>query len=501
MVQPPTAATRERLSQTPSSSKGSTRQTMFAEYLQHDACGLAELLRLGEISSVDLMEAAIARALAVNPQLNALCHERFSETLEIARTTKQVGPFGGMPFLLKDSVPAIRFPSSLGSHYFKGRVHAGNSEVVTRCEAAGLIPFARTTAPELLMSASTEAVANGGVTRNPWNLDHSPGGSSGGAAAAVAAGIVPIAHASDGGGSIRIPASCCGLFGLKPSRGRIPAGPFVTEFRAGLASDGFLSRSVRDTALALDAVCGTDVGAPYAAFGLEGEYFNKTLRGTNEELRIVLWRDAWGQCQIHPECLAAADRLAKICSDLGHLVEERPPMEIDFPQYLASLSRVFAAFAVTDVDARARTLGRPPLRDELEPTTWGAVDLGRSLSASDYLRALTLVQNVGREFGRYMADIDVIVTPTLTQPPPRLGVITMQTDFAFHQNLNFSYTAFLILANASGQPAASLPISQSASGLPIGAQIIGRSGRDDVLLALAAEIEQFAPWVKRVPDI
>jgi amidase len=474
---------------------------MFAEYRDYDACGLAKLLDEKQVTPLDLMEAAIDRAGIVNPVLNVLCYERFEESLDIARRATSSGPFGALPFLLKDSIPSARFPASLGSRFFRDVSLHQDAELVTRCQAAGFIPFARTTVPELLLSTATEAAANGAPTRNPWSLTHSPGGSSGGAAAAVAAGIVPIAHASDGLGSIRVPASCCGLFGLKPSRGRLPTGPFAAEIRAGLGTDGFLSRTVRDTAMALDAVSGPDVGAPYAAYGPPGRYMDALQQRRAEPLRIAVWRDPWGLIPVHPDCLEAVETCAEICGDLGHHLDLEDPVAIDFPGYMAAISRVFASFMVADIELRGQLSGRTPTEADFERTTWTFYEFGRTLCAADYIRAIGAVQRAGRQLSRYMADFDVVLTPTLSRPPARLGEISMAVDFAVHERASFEYAAFTTLVNASGQPAASVPIARNPEGLPIGVQIIGQGGREDVLLRLATEIEAAAPWTDRRPAI
>lgn len=474
---------------------------MFSEYGSYDAWGLAQLLAARKASPLELMSAAIERAREVNPAINALCFEQFEIALEIARTTKLTGSFGAIPFLLKDSIAAREFPSSMGSALFSGRTHSQDADLVTRFRAAGLIPFARTTTAPFMMSATTEASVYGGPTRNPWNLEHSSGGSSGGAAAAIAAGIVPLAHASDGGGSIRIPASCCGLFGLKPSRGRLPAGPVAGDIRVGLGTDGVLSRSVRDTALALDSVTAADLGAPYAAHGPAGNWAATLNVDPKEKYRLALWTDAFDEAPVHADCVDAVKRLGHICTKLGHHVEEAPLADIDFGALVHALKIIFGATLAVDLDRRASELKRPIRPEDIERTSWTAYEFGKGLAAADFIGALATIHSVGRRMARYMEAYDFILTPTLTRPPAKLGEITMDTDFAADGAAAFAYTSFLVITNASGQPAANIPGAWNSAGLPIGAQIIGRSGSEAKLLELAAQIERHAPWDHQRPSM
>ncbi|HVZ46602.1 MAG TPA: amidase family protein [Ramlibacter sp.] len=470
---------------------------MFSEYKDYDALGLADLLRRKRVSPAELMEAAVARAREVNPVLNALCYEKYEESLALARALPLKGTFGAVPFLLKDSIAATRFKTSMGSRFFKDVEHKQDATLVTRFGEAGLVSFARTCAPELLMSATTEAVVNGGPTRNPWSLTHSSGGSSGGASSAVAAGIVPLAHASDGGGSIRIPGSSCGLFGLKPSRGRLPAGPLTSEIRAGLGTDGFLSRSVRDTAAALAAVCAPDPVAPYAAHGPAVNYADRSSLPSHR-LRIAVWTSAWEMYPVHADCVAAVETLARHCEQLGHAVEVTQPAAFDYGAYADATTRLFASHVALDIDRRAKLLGRAPGPEDLEPATRSAYEKGKTISAADYLAAVATIHAVGRAMTGFMSNVDVVLTPSLTQPPPLLQEIAQARNIADHQEANFARTAFLIPANASGQPAATVPVHWNAEGLPIGAQMIGGAGREDVLFALAFEVEELAPWQPRL---
>jgi amidase len=470
-----------------------------SEYERYDALGLASLLHKGEVTPRELMKCAITLATQ-SSDLNSLCHERFEESLQVAAAASIKGPFGALPFLLKDSALASsRFPSSLGSRLFEGMEFKFNATLVNRFDAAGLICFARTTVPELCMAPTTEAVRNGGPTRNPWDRQRSAGGSSGGAAAAVAAGIVPIAHGNDGGGSIRIPASCCGVYGLKPTRGRVPVGPARGEGWGGLAAEGVLSRTVRDTAAAIDAIAGIEAGAPYACPSAPDSYLQQLTEEPSRSLRIAVWRSAWSDIPIAADCLNAVAHTATLLRSLGHEVFERPPAEIDFPAFTEALIQVLAVNVVVSVDGMVK--GRPidEWRHELEPAILDAYHLGRTLPADHYVRAINTFHSIGRRLEKSMAGVDLILTPTLTRPPVCLGELSMQTDFRTFRGQVASYTTFLAVINASGQPAASVPVYWTPDGIPIGVQLIGHFGREDQVLRASAQLEQVAPWANRRP--
>ena len=367
--------------------------------------------------------------------------------------------------------------------------------------ADGFLPFGRTTAPEFSMAPTTEAKANGGPTRNPWKLNHSTGGSSGGAAAAVAAGILPVAHGSDGGGSIRIPASCCGVYGLKPSRGLVPAGPSRGEGWGGLASDGVLSRSVRDTAAALDGIAGADPGAPYAAPTNAGGYLAGLERPFDRPLRVAMWTRAFDDIPLHPDCLAAVREAAQVLEGLGHEVVETDLPPIAFAKFVKAQIDVMAANAAVLVNGKVRNASDTAWQVLLEPAILDAWDRGRRLSAEDYILAITWFHTIGRQMEAAMTGFDFVLTPTLCQPPLPLGQLSTDTDFATFRTAASRYTTFLAIINASGQPAASLPLSWNAEGLPIGVQLIGHFGAKADLLRLSAQIETARPWFDRRPAI
>jgi amidase len=466
-----------------------------SEYEQLDGVALAALLDAGEVSAHELMACAVALAQQRAPQRNALTYERYEESLELARHWQPRGVFGGIPFLLKDSGGASRrFPSSLGSRLFDGMTYASNTNLIERFEQAGLIPFARTTVPELCMATTTEATRNQGPTRNPWDPTRSAGGSSGGAAVAVATGIVPVAHASDGGGSIRIPASCCGVFGLKPSRGLMPTGPLKGEGWGSLSVEGVLSRSVRDTAAALDATAGQDAGAPYAAPAFANSFQEAIRRGPGRPLRIGVWRTPFAGLAIDAECLRALDKTAQLCKSLGHQLIELATPAFDYDGLVQAHSDVLATHIVLSTQARLQTLGRALRDDDLEPALRDGYEVGRALPATAYAAAIARFHQVGRWMHSQMAGVDLLLTPGILRPPAHLGELVMQGGFREFRHRISRYSCFIALLNASGQPAASLPTHWTDARLPIGTQLVGPHGDDDLVLQLAAQLEQTGAW-------
>lgn len=468
------------------------------QYQALDGLGLAEALQRGETTPAQLMDCAIGVATSVNPALNALCYERYEESRAVAREWTLRGPFGGIPFLLKDSGLAhIRFPSSIGSRLLDDTTYARNATLADRFEQAGLIPFARTTVPEFCMAPTTEALRNGGPTRNPWDPARSSGGSSGGAAVAVAAGIVPLAHGSDGGGSIRIPAACCGVYGLKTSRGRVPIGPFKGEGWGSLATDGVLSRTVRDTAAALDAVAGMEVGAPYSAPPAPDSYLALLSRPL-QPLRVAVWRSAFAGVEVAPECVAAVEHAAALLASAGHTVVESQPPDIGYDEFVTAHAQVLAANIVLSVDARLAQTGRALQADDLEPAYRDGYEEGRRLSAATYAACVNRFHAVGRVLAAYLQDYDIVLSPSLTQLPLQLGVLsTRGVSFMDFRRQVGRYGTFAAAFNASGQPAASLPLYWTEAGLPVGVQIAASFGREDLLLQLSAQLEQLAPWSGR----
>ncbi len=473
------------------------------DYEAQDALGLAAAVRRGEVSPGELLDAALARAEALNPTLNALT--RLAPEVARRRIAEGLpeGPFRGVPFLLKDlGCEAAEFPANNGSRLLAGTTYPADSHLYERLAAAGLATFGRTTAPEGGVGPVTEAAVYGGPTRNPWALDRTPGGSSGGAAAAVAAGIVPAAHGSDGGGSVRLPASNCGLFGMKATRARLPDGPFAGEGWAGMAIDGFLTRSVRDTAALLDACSGPDLGAPYWAPPLAGS-FAEALARPPKRLRVAFTDRTLEGEAIHPDCAAAVRDAAALLSDLGHHVEETAPKP-DVRAMMEAWTVVVACGTASWVRAKLRKLGRGLEEGELEPVALSALAYAEALRGHDYLDAVEAVHDFGREMAAFFERHDALLTATMAEPPAEIGRFAHSRfddfrDYRLGPEGVFPYSPFTAIYNASGQPAASLPLSWSAEGLPVGVQIATAFGADETLIALSAEIEAARPWFDRRP--
>jgi len=476
-----------------------------SEFAKHDALALAALVRRGEVTPAELLESVLARIDAVNPKINAVCSLAVDAARNVIAHGVADGPFMGVPLLLKDlGAGAIGVPQSNGSRFFQGLAASRDAEIVARYRRAGFVLVGRTTSPEMGISPSTEAAAYGGPTRNPWHVGHSAGGSSGGAGAAVAAGILPMAHATDGAGSIRIPASCNGLVGLKPSRGRMPMGPEVGEGWGGLATVHVVSRSVRDTAAALDATHGEDLGAPYASPSAPSMAYADGILIAPRTLRIAYCDTTFDGDRIHPEVAHAVRGVAQACAGLGHHVEEaRPPIAV--MEMLKPLMVVVATGTGAAIRARARVVGRMPAADEIEPVTRGALELSEKLSAADYLEAIGTLHALTRRVARFFTQYDMLLTATLAEPPAVLGRFTMREPDFMAYRLGpegiAPYSPYTPLANMTGQPAISLPLAWSKGGLPIGMQFTGRFGDEMDLLKLAAQFEAARPWFDRRPTL
>lgn len=471
----------------------------FAEYAEFDALGLAELVRNKEVSAEELLRAAIARIEAINPSINAVVTEMFDEGRAVISDGVSDGPFAGVPFLLKDlgaSYAGVR--ATNGSRLFREYVPDYDTELVRRYKTAGLVTIGRTNTPEFGLNPSTESMLLG-PCRNPWNLDRSTGGSSGGAAAAVATRIVPIAHASDGGGSIRIPASCCGVVGLKPSRGRMPTGPDSGESWEGFATEHAVSVSVRDNAALLDATSGPEVGAPYGIPAPERPFLDEVTTDPGK-LRIA-WFTEGAATETHPDCIAAAIDAAELCEELGHEVVEASP-DLDYDVVKAAFSLVVSAHTAAMLDSFAEDMGMTIDSSTLEPATLGWARPGRDATAGDLARAKSVFNYATRTVGQFLTEYDVLLTPTLGTPPPELGHLdTVNIPFAeFHQRA-FDFLPFTWLHNLTGLPAMSVPLYWNAGGLPIGVQIAGRYADEATLFRLAGQLEEARPWKNRIPSI
>jgi amidase/6-aminohexanoate-cyclic-dimer hydrolase len=474
------------------------------DYEAHDAVGLAALVAAGEATPEALLEAALARVGRWNPALNAVVDLREEAARGLIAAGPPRGPLRGVPFLLKDlALEAEDFPASGGSRLLEGTRFTGDSNLYARLKAAGLVTFGRTASPEGGVGPVTEAAVYGGPTRNPWALDRTPGGSSGGAGAAVAAGIVPAAHGSDGGGSVRIPAACCGVFGFKPTRARLPEGPFSGEGWAGMATDGWITRSVRDAAALMDATHGPDLGAPYHAPPL-GRSFMTAVARPPRRLRIALSAAHPLGGEVHPECRAAVEAAGRLLEGLGHHVEAAAPA-VDVAAMMAAWTRIVACGTALWV-RRGRAQRGGGFAGDVEPLIASACAYADTISGADYLAAVEVVHAFGRDMAAFFETRDALVTPALAEPPAKLGRFTpaLWSDFLacrLGPEGVLPYSPFAPQANASGQPAASLPLRWTAEGLPVGVQATARFGEDDALMALCAEIEAAAPWFDRRPPL
>ena len=471
----------------------------FAEYANYDGLGLAELVKKKKVKPAKLVEAAIERVERHNGRLNTVVFKAYDEARAKA-TTKLSGAFAGVPMLLKDVLGFKKgWPTRQGSRFVPAAPSTFDATLVARFEAAGLIPLGKTNVPEFGIVPFTEPKLYG-PARNPWKLDYSTGGSSGGSAAAVAAGIVPLAHANDGGGSIRIPASCCGLVGLKPTRGRNPLGPMIGDIFGGLVAEHVVSRSVRDTAAALDATAGPEIGDPYAAPPTPGSYL-AAIKRKPKKLRIAFATKGLGGAAFDPECKAATEAAAKLCAKLGHHVEESLP-QVSPDDIGANFLSIFASGLTMVLDSIAKATGKTPTRDEFEGLTWSLYQFGKTITAAQYLLCWASLQRVSRQVAAWQQPYDALITPVLATPPMKLGTVNFEeTDLTKGFAPITGYVPFAAGQNITGQPAISLPLAWSKSGLPIGVQFVGRFGEEHVLLQLAAQIERAEPWSNKRPPV
>ena len=471
------------------------------ELARLDATAQAELVRRGEVSALELVEGAIAAIEKLNPVLNAVVTPMFDRALDEARAGARSGPFAGVPYLVKDlvvEVAGVRFTE--GSRFLAGNISTYDSELVTRLRRAGLIITGKTNTPEFGMVPTVEPELFG-PTRNPWDTSRSTSGSSGGSAAAVAAGFVPMAHANDLGGSIRYPASACGLFGLKPTRARNPLGPEYGDAISGWAVEHAVTRSVRDSAALLDATAGPAPGDPYPA-PAPARPFASEVGADPGRLRIGFTDRTPDGGTGHPDCRAALADAAALCESLGHdLVEAELPGLT--PEVGSAIGRVFAAATAWIVGYWVRKLGRSPEAGELDPLTRAYWEAGRGVSAADYLLAIEDCQAFGRIVASFLDDVDVWLTPTLSTPPAPLGEIVSTPEEpmrALHRGgPTVAYAG--VVANLTGNPAMSVPLFWNGDGLPIGAHFLGRFGDEATLIRLASQLEGARPWAERRPPV
>ena len=474
------------------------------DYLQCDATALAAAVANGDVTPTELLDIALARTGEVNGALNAvvLLADDVARR-KIAEGLPQ-GPLTGVPFLLKDlGAEAVDYPSHNGSKLYADTRYTRNSAIYERLEAAGLVTFGRTASPEGGIGPVTEAAVYGGPTRNPWDLSRTSGGSSGGSGAAVAAGIVPAAHGSDGGGSVRIPASNCALFGFKATRARLPDGPFYGEGWAGMAIDGFLTRSVRDTALLHDVCQGPDLGAPYYAPPLNGTFRN-ALDQNPGKLRIALCDTSLTGAPVHDDCRNAVQNAAKLLEDMGHFITPARPAA-DTEAMMHAWTIIVGCGTALGVRKTVEARGKPLQDGEVEGVTLGAIEYAKSISGDKYLECVGKIHAYGRQMAAFFEDYDILLTPTMAEPPAKVGRFSHdRTDYANYRtgpNGVFVYSPFTAAFNASGQPAASVPLHWSDDGLPIGIHLAARFGEDELLMSLCADLERARPWFHCRPDL
>lgn len=469
---------------------------------KEDATGLAAWVRSGEVQPIELVNAVIERLEHVEPQLNAVTERLYDRAREAAlEPAAREGLFAGVPTLIKDLFSPVQGAAMTNGSLSLGGARADfDCEVVARLRRAGCVIVGTSTSPEFGTSYSTES-NRFGATRNPWNTQRSTGGSSGGAAALVAARVVPFAHGNDGGGSLRVPASCCGVFGLKPSRGLLPSGPMVGEGWAGMGTSHAVTLSVRDSAALLDATAGIDLGAPYAA-PLSPQAYATALQQGPRPLRIALVE------QLEPwptsaKSLQAVRHAARLCESLGHRVETAR-LPVVLPEFLDQVFTIIGASTQNYLDLLGRMRNAPVRPEEVEARTRIILREKGSVSGAQYAAAVEWIHALGRQFALFMRDYDVILSPTLAREPVPIGELDLQDDSISLEEMIerfHSYSPFAALFNASGQPAMSVPLYWSEQGLPMGAHFAGRFGEEVTLLALAAQLEQAQPWRHRVPEV
>ena len=468
-----------------------------------DGVELARLVQQGKASPTELLEEAIARADAINPKLNAIIHRLDEQARSVAASmskqkTSEQATLQGVPFLTKDLTVMTK-----GDPYHAGNVALRDSDfraghtthLATMFQQLGLVNFGRTNTPEFGGTVTTEPISHG-ACRNPWNIDHSTGGSSGGSAAAVAAGIVPIAHANDGGGSIRIPASECGLVGLKPSKGRVSFGPKLGEAWAGAAIDGVVTRTIRDTARVLDGISQPWIGDPYWA-PLPTTSFEQAISDAPRQLRVgLVTESSWGT--VHPECIMAAEQTALALQDLGHLVEVAKPDALFDDDLFEHFKVVLASSEAFSVEKLQDAVGRRFETGDMEADTQALVELGRKYSATDYLASVEWFHSYTRQMASWWQEFDLLLTPVIAEPPPKIGELRDPRTGTKRLRELLLFTAQF---NITGQPAISLPMHTSKEGLPIGVQLVAAMHGESLLLQVGQQLEDASSWYNRKPAV
>jgi amidase len=488
---------------------------------EHDGIALAGLIRAGELHPRELVEAVIERIEALNPRLGCVVAPMYDEARRVAREPLPAGPLAGVPFLLKDLLGAYAgAPLRSGSRFYRDYVPTSDSELIRRYRAAGLIAVAKTATPELGITPYTEPLLHG-PARNPWDLSRTPGGSSGGSAAAVAARIVPFASGGDGGGSIRIPAACCGVFGLKPTRGRTPAGPHYGDIWQGAAVQHALTRSVRDSAALLDLSAGPDPGAPSYP-PPPARPFLAEVDAPPGRLRIAYTARPLLGGTVDPECVAALEDAVGLLRELGHELVEACP-EVDGPAFSRAFFTLLCGETAAEVAAGEQLLGRKASASDFEVQTWSLALLGRNLSAGAFVGAQRTLQAITRRVAPFFGEHDLLLTPTLSRPPVLIGALQSRgaeallmkalgrlgagsliqrlLDMTPAVERVYHFIPFTPVFNITGQPAMSVPLYWTAGGLPVGVQVVGRFADESTLFRLAGQLERARPWAGRVPPL
>lgn len=472
----------------------------FSDYSKYDGLGLAALVKRGEVTPAELLDEAIARTEAINPKINAVIMKHYDEARAQITRGLPDGLFKGVPFLLKDLHLLLEGTvTTYGSALYQGYRAGHNSTLTQRYLDAGLVIFGKTNSPEFGLAGTTEPRLYG-PTRNPWNLNHSAGGSSGGAAAAVAAGILPFANASDGGGSIRIPASACGLFGMKPTRGRTPMGPDRGEGWGGMSIAHVVSRSVRDSAAVLDATSGDAPGDPYVAPAKARPFLDEVGAPTGR-LRIAFSSRRPNGSESHPDVVKAVEEAAKLCESLGHIVEEAAP-KFDPENMSKHQATIVGANVALTLRQRAAQLGREITPEDVEHITWLIAQAAGLRNSVDYAEGTLFMHRLSRQMAEFHETYDVYLSPTLHLPPVELGKLDMMgKDIGAYLRLSSEYMPGTAPFNMTGQPSMSMPLHWNAAGLPVGTMFTGRFGDEATLFRLAAQIEEAKPWADRRPAL
>ena len=491
----------------------------FSEYDRYDAIALGELVKNRQVTPEELLSEAISRSEKLNPLINAVVTPMYDEARGAIAEGFSGDIFSGVPFLLKDAITAYKgVPMTGGSRACVDYVPDYDAEMVVRFKKAGLVIFAKTNIPEFCLMGVTESELFG-PCRNPWNTNHTPGGSSGGSAAAIAAGIVPMASGNDGGGSIRIPASCCGLFGLKPTRGRNPSGPKDGRLWLGASAEGVISRSVRDSAAILDRTCGPDAGPPFTIVPPEGPYLNEVSVDPGR-LKIAFCTRSPLGTYVHPECVKAVTNAAKALEDMGHIVEEAEP-PADGERLAYSYFTMYYGYVAAELKRLKSMSGKSVKKRDLETITWTTGLLGRTVTAGDLYEAMNAWDEVARIMGSFHKKWDIYMTPTCAVPPVKIGelkpALYEMTGMKIINSLgagkilvasgmdkktaikSLEKTPFTQLANFTGQPAMSVPLHWTPENLPVGVQFIAPFGDEKTLFRLAGRLEERFPWFDKRP--